>query len=169
MIYSKKQIEKYAEETSFLKNNIEKVMRLLDVLDYLFSKSSFKDKLVLKGGTAINLVYANLKRLSVDIDLDYCGSLDKGVAFSDREALAQELDEYMIEEKYEISSKSRGSIALFSRIYMFKNAFGGNDTIKVDINFMNRVHLYEKRIFFLVENQSRCYLLLVKPKQFFLL
>ena len=109
-------------------------------------KETFKDKLVLKGGTAINLIHTNLERLSVDIDLDYCGSLDKEIAIMDRAKLEEELDKYMIKEKYEISSKSRSSFALFSRIYKYKNAFGNDDTIKVDINFMDRVHLFSATI-----------------------
>lgn len=143
MIYSKKQIEQYSYETGFIKNCIEKVVRLIDVLKYLFTESSFKDKLVLKGGTAINLVHTNLQRLSVDIDLDYIGSLEKETLIKDRKILEEELDQYMTKENYEISNKSRDHYALLSRIYKFKNAFNGNDTIKVDINFMDRVHLYE--------------------------
>lgn len=142
MKYSKKQIEQYSKQTGFIKNYIEKVVRLLDVLRFVFSECTFKDKLILKGGTAINLVHTNLKRLSVDIDLDYFGSLDKETAFKDRELLEKELDKYMLSEEYEISKHSRSSFALFSRIYQYKNAFGNNDTIKVDINFMDRVHLY---------------------------
>lgn len=142
MKYIKENIVEYAKETGFINSNLEKVIRLLDVLDFLFSKSTFKGKLVLKGGTAINLVHTNLKRLSVDIDLDYCGALDKGTALKDREILEKELDNYMMQEEYEISPKSRTSFALFSRIYKFQNAFGNMDTIKVDINFMDRVHLY---------------------------
>ena len=122
-------------------------MRLLDVLNFLFSKCSFKNKLILKGGTAINLIHTNLKRLSVDIDLDYCGSLDKDIALKDRELLEKELDDFMIREEYEVSTKSRSSFALFSRIYRYENAFGNIDTIKVDINFMDRVHLYSYAIF----------------------
>lgn len=142
MIYSKKQIEQYSDKTGFVKHYIEKVVRLLDVLRFVFFECSFKDKLILKGGTAINLVHTNLKRLSVDIDLDYFGSIDRETAINDRRLLEEELDKYMIMEKYEISTDSRSSFALFSRIYKFKNAFNNFDTIKVDINFMNRVHLY---------------------------
>lgn len=146
MKYIKENISKYATSTGFIGSNIEKVMRLLDVLNFLFSKCSFKNKLILKGGTAINLIHTNLKRLSVDIDLDYCGSLDKDIALEDRELLEKELDDFMIREEYEVSTKSRSSFALFSRIYRYENAFGNIDTIKVDINFMDRVHLYSYAI-----------------------
>ena len=146
MKYIKENISKYATSTGFIGSNIEKVMRLLDVLNFLFSKCSFKNKLILKGGTAINLIHTNLKRLSVDIDLDYCGSLDKDIALKDRELLEKELDDFMIREEYEVSTKSRSSFALFSRIYRYENAFGNIDTIKVDINFMDRAHLYSYAI-----------------------
>ena len=146
MKYIKENIFEYSKSTGFIGSNIEKVMRLLDVLEFLFSKSSFKDKLVLKGGTAINLIHTNLKRLSVDIDLDYCGSLDKDIALRDRTLLEKELDDFMFEDEYEVSNKSRSSFALFSRIYRYENTFGNIDTIKVDINFMDRVHLYSTAI-----------------------
>lgn len=51
MKYSKKQIEQYSKQTGFIKNYIEKVVRLLDVLRFVFSESAFKDKLILKGGS----------------------------------------------------------------------------------------------------------------------
>ena len=86
--------------------------------------------------------YTNLRRLSVDIDLDYCGSLDKETALKDREMLENELDNFMIEDEYDVSTKSRSSFALFSKIYKYQNAFGNIDTIKVDVNFMDRVHIY---------------------------
>lgn len=70
MKYIKNNISEYSEITGFIGSNLEKVIRLLDVLNFVFSKSTFKDKFVLKGGTAINLVYTDLKRLSVDIDLE---------------------------------------------------------------------------------------------------
>ena len=146
MKYIKENISSFAKDTGFISSNIEKVIRLLDVLKYVFSESSFKDKLLLKGGTAINLVHANLKRLSVDIDLDYYGTVEKDIAFKDREFLEKELDRYMIDNEYEISPNSRSSFALFSRVYRYKNAFGNIDTIKVDINFMDRVHLYPHNV-----------------------
>jgi hypothetical protein len=37
-------------------------------------------RLVLKGGTAINLFYLDLARLSVDIDLNYVGQIERVLA-----------------------------------------------------------------------------------------
>ncbi|MFR6034657.1 MAG: nucleotidyl transferase AbiEii/AbiGii toxin family protein [Bacilli bacterium] len=75
---SQKNVVKIAKETNFIKDNVEKVMRLADILEFVFS-SKWKDKLVLKGGTAINLFYRELPRLSVDIDLDYIGETKEEV------------------------------------------------------------------------------------------
>ena len=146
MNYSKEYISTFAKDTGFIGSNLEKVIRLLDVLKLVFSESAFKDKLLLKGGTAINLVHTNLNRLSVDIDLDYFGSLDKDITFKDRDLLEKELDIYMSDNDYDISPNSRSSFALFSRIYRYRNVFGNIDTIKVDINFMDRAHLYPHNI-----------------------
>lgn len=142
MNYSKQYINEISENTGFISSNIEKVLRLLDVLNYIFSNSSFKDALSLKGGTAINLIHTNLKRLSVDIDLDYHRYIDKDKAAEDRKAIIKELDNYMSSEGYEISDKTRESVILASRMYSYRNSSGNKDNIKVEINFINRISLY---------------------------
>lgn len=142
MKYSKQYIAEISEQTGFIANNLEKVIRLLDVLDFIFAKSSFKGALSLKGGTAINLLFTNLKRLSVDIDLDYHRYLDKDKANKDKVLITQELDDYMVKEGYSISSKSRGSVILSSRTYSYLNSSGNIDDIKVEINFIDRISLY---------------------------
>jgi hypothetical protein len=48
---------------------IEKDFWVVWVLDYLFSLSPWKDKLVFKGGTSLSKVYAAIERFSEDIDL----------------------------------------------------------------------------------------------------
>lgn len=70
---SAKKIVDLSKETNFIKDNLEKILRLIDILEVIYT-SQWKDKLVLKGGTCINLMYRNLDRLSVDIDLDYIGA-----------------------------------------------------------------------------------------------
>jgi predicted nucleotidyltransferase component of viral defense system len=41
------------------------------------SDELLSEAIALKGGTAINLTIFDLPRLSVDIDLDYCRSIDR--------------------------------------------------------------------------------------------
>jgi predicted nucleotidyltransferase component of viral defense system len=50
---------------------LEKVYRLLDLLDEFMSVPYLKQRLVLKGGTAINLFFSEaVPRLSVDLDFN---------------------------------------------------------------------------------------------------
>ena len=51
------------------------MLRLIDVLKFINTDEYLKEKLALKGGTAINLSFYNCTRLSVDIDFDYIGSI----------------------------------------------------------------------------------------------
>lgn len=59
---------KKAKELGFIRDTLEKVIRLADILEYFNINPALKDNLALKGGTAINLTIFNLPRLSVDID-----------------------------------------------------------------------------------------------------
>ena len=142
MNYSKQYINEIAQKSGFLANNTEKVIRLLDVLKFIGEElNRISHQLILKGGTAINLIYTNLTRLSVDIDLDYVGSLEKEQTLKDRERILESLDNYMLKEGYSVSSKSRGSAILASRTYAYINAYGNRDNIKVEINFIDRIHI----------------------------
>ncbi len=53
-----------AEETGFRAEMLEKVAHLLGLLEALRSHPFLKDKLVLKGGTALNLFVFDVPRLS---------------------------------------------------------------------------------------------------------
>ena len=96
MNYTRDSIEKIANESGFIKEVYEKVVRLVDVLEFINTNKNIVNKLSLKGGTAINLLYFNLPRLSVDIDLDYIGGIDKKNMLSDRETISKTITAFMI-------------------------------------------------------------------------
>lgn len=73
----KEYIIKLAKETGFIRSTLEKVYRLLNVLEWINSRPDLKDLLALKGGTAINTAVFNFPRLSVDIDLDFTQNIKK--------------------------------------------------------------------------------------------
>ena len=66
-----------AKELGFPRDTLEKVCRLADVLKFMESDELLSEGIALKGGTAINLTIFDLPRLSVDIDLDYCRSIER--------------------------------------------------------------------------------------------
>ncbi len=73
-----------AEATGFRPEALEKVAYLLRLLDAIRSHPFLKDKLVLKGRTALNLFVFNVPRLSVDIDLNYVGAEDREAMLAER-------------------------------------------------------------------------------------
>jgi len=59
MDYIKSEISKLANERGFITDTFEKVLRLTEILKFINQDNFLKDLLVLKGGTAINLLLFN--------------------------------------------------------------------------------------------------------------
>ena len=68
----------------FEPRTVDKVERLLDLLDEMERHPALKGKLALHGGTAINLFMIDVPRLSVDIDVSYIGSVSREDMLVDR-------------------------------------------------------------------------------------
>ena len=135
-------INEISEKYNYIKDNLEKVLRLYDILKIIFL-SNLRHMLVLKGGTCINLFYRDIPRLSVDIDLDYIGSNDKNIMISDKEMIESYLISRLESENYFLSKeKTRKSYALDSLVFKYVNVSGNTDNIKIEINYMDRLHLY---------------------------
>lgn len=132
--YNRIELEKVARETGFIRDNLEKVIRLSNILEFLVSDDNLKGKVVLKGGTAINLTVFDMPRLSVDIDLDYCCNSDKDTMMADRAVIGQE-----------ILGHIKNTHALDSWVFSYLNAGGNKDNIKIEINYMMRTHILEPR------------------------
>ena len=141
--YNKIELEKVSKETGFIRDNLEKVVRLSHILEFLVSNDSLKRKLVLKGGTAINLTVFDMPRLSVDIDLDYCCNSDKDTMMSDRVVIGQEILGHMQSNGYTLHPSSKNTHALDSWVFSYLNAGGNRDNIKIEINYMMRAHILE--------------------------
>ena len=69
--YNKTYLDQISQEKGFVRDNLEKVIRLAEILRYINQSPLLQKSLVLKGGTAINLTVFRMPRLSVDIDLDF--------------------------------------------------------------------------------------------------
>jgi len=142
MRLDRKQLTNIANENGFIRDTLEKVFRLVEILKYINSHPLMKDSLTLKGGTAINLVVFNLPRLSVDLDYDYCKITEKDIMLMDRQIIFDDINKYMISEGYLLLPNSKEHHALHSMIYGYSNTAGMNDNIKIEINYSLRNHIF---------------------------
>ncbi|HZK61953.1 MAG TPA: nucleotidyl transferase AbiEii/AbiGii toxin family protein [Anaerovoracaceae bacterium] len=140
--YDKGYIAKRATELGFIRDTLEKVYRLADVLEYLNTNPVLRENLALKGGTAINLTIFNLPRLSVDIDLDYLGADSRDDMLKNREVINQIIGKFMVMSGYKLSPKTKNPHSLDSWVYEYINAVGNRDHIKIEINYSMRMHIF---------------------------
>ena len=158
-----------AKELGFVRDTLEKVCRLADVLKFFEADNLLSESIALKGGTAINLTIFNLPRLSVDIDLDYCRSIDREDMLADRETITERISKYMIANGYTLSPKSKNYHALDSFVYEYVNCGGVKDNIKIEINYMLRCHVLpvQRREVKLPWNEEKLTVLSVVPLEIF--
>lgn len=141
MHYDRITLGRMAKEYGFTRDVFEKVCRLAEILDYIDKDVFLSGSLLLKGGTAINLAIFDLPRLSVDIDLDYSKNVLKEEMERERERISGKIRKHMEAEGYLLSNKSKRYHALDSFVFVYKNAGGTSDNIKIEINYMLRCHI----------------------------
>lgn len=130
-----------AEKTGYRLEMLEKTLRLMLLLTSLTEQTFLKEKLVLKGGTALNLFYFGLPRLSIDIDLNYIGSIHREEMLIQRKQIETILSHLFQREGYTIrrnpTEHAGGKIAL-----RYNSAVGQTAQLEVDLNYMLRVPLW---------------------------
>jgi len=130
-----------AEATGFRPDVLEKVAHLLGLLDALRSHPFLKEKLVLKGGTALNLFVFDVPRLSVDIDLNYVGAEDRDGMLAERPKVEQAIQAVFARECFTVrrmpEEHAGGKWSL-----RYQNAPDRSGNLEVDINFMFRLPLW---------------------------
>lgn len=141
MIVSRETLLKEAGASGYRPEILEKVLHLLRLLDSIRRHPFLKDKLVLKGGTALNLFEFDVPRLSVDIDLNYIGSPDLEVMKAERPRVEQALTDVCgrAELTVERGAKEHAGGKWQLR---YASALGGGGNLQVDLNFMLRLPLW---------------------------
>ena len=127
------------QQTGFDPLYIEKVLRLLGILRAIFTHPALKDKYVLKGGTALNLFYFDLPRLSVDIDLNYLG-LDRETMLKERGEHEKILGEILTSSGYALKRVPEEHAGGKWRL-RYESFTGITQNIELDVNYMHRVVL----------------------------
>ncbi len=127
-----------AGRTGFKTDSLEKVYRLMEILDRMQAMPELNGRLALKGGTAIQGLCFGFKRLSVDIDLNYIGNIDRDVMQSDRPGIRDALLLLFKDLGYQVDTPvSRYAEEQFD--IHFRNCGGDADHLKLEINYLERL------------------------------
>ena len=141
MNLSRERLLAQAASTGFRPEVLEKVLRLVSLLNALSSSPLVGDKIALKGGTALNLFFLDLPRLSVDIDLNYIGTTSRGDLARERRPFLQALEATCVREGLSVQRRpteyAGGKLAL-----RYLSALGSASNLEVDVNFLFRSLLW---------------------------
>ncbi len=143
MRISKEGLLSTAEATGFRPEMLEKALLLLHLLEAIFHHPFLKNRLALKGGTALNLFLADLPRLSIDLDLNYVGSPKLEVMQTERPKVEEAIRAVCEREGFAIrrlpaeEEHAGGKWAL-----RYESALGTGGNLEIDLNYMYRIPLW---------------------------
>lgn len=140
--FSQEQVEGWAGERGFQVTMLEKVLRLVGLLDAIAQHPILKDALALKGGTALNLFVFDLPRLSVDIDFNYVGQQDLAAMQAARPDIEEHIGLIARRQGLRVQAP-KVAHALTSWSLGYTNVLGGQDSLKIEINYLYRVPLLD--------------------------
>lgn len=130
-----------ANQTGFRSDILEKAIQLLGLLEALRDHPTLKGKLALKGGTALNLFYLDIPRLSIDLDLNYVGAASREDMLSERPDIEQAIRAVCSREGFSVirvpDEHAGGKYQL-----RYEAAAGGGGNLELDVNYMYRVPLW---------------------------
>ena len=141
MRVSIEKLEAEAEATGFRVDMLVKVVRMMGVLRGIRDHPYLKGRLVLKGGTALNLFVFDLPRLSVDIDLNYVSAGDREVMLAERPKVERALAAVFSRE--DLAVRRRPGVHAGGKWWLrYAHPGGRRGTLEVDVNYMYRVPLW---------------------------
>ena len=138
------ELQREAAATGFLTETLEKALHLLALLDALRSHPFLRPRIALKGGTALNLFVFDAPRLSVDIDLNYVGTVDREAMVAERPKVEQAVQAVCGREGLRVT-RVPGEHAGGKWRLTYVSASGRSGNLELDINFMLRVPLWPAR------------------------
>jgi predicted nucleotidyltransferase component of viral defense system len=141
MSLSREDLERLAADVGFQPAVLDKVLRLLSLLEALRGHPYLGPRLALKGGTALNLFVLDLPRLSVDIDLNYVGALERETMLAERPVLEQAVRAVCSREGLALR-RSPGDFAGGKWRLQYEQAAGGPSALELDLNFLLRQPLW---------------------------
>jgi len=141
MRISTEELFSLAKATGFRAVMVEKVIHLLGLLEGFRDHPYLKGRWALKGGTALNVFILDLPRLSVDIDLNYIGAVQRQTMLSERPKVEDAIQAVCKREGLNISSIASEHAGGKCRL-RYQSTLGQEGTLEVDVNYMFRTPLW---------------------------
>jgi len=141
MRISRERLQAEAQSSGFRLEILEKVLQLLNLLERFQDHPFLKGRLALKGGTALNLFVFDLPRLSVDIDLNYVGAVERAKMLDERPKVEAALQAVCSREGMSVVRQPDDHAGGKWRLrYESSVTEGGN--LEIDLNYMFRMPLW---------------------------
>jgi len=133
-----RELRKIQRDTGFNPGFIEKVYQLTRILEAVYSDNNLKEYLALKGRTALNFIYLNIPRLSVDLDFNFVGALEKNKMLQLRPTVTDRIK--VVADSLGLTiSKKPFSYILDRFLLRYRSLQGLRDSIRIEINYLERI------------------------------
>ncbi|OGT39956.1 MAG: hypothetical protein A3E81_02230 [Gammaproteobacteria bacterium RIFCSPHIGHO2_12_FULL_36_30] len=142
MNISKETLLAESNRAGFRAEILEKVIRLIDLLNAFSNDIFLKSRIALKGGTALNLFYFDLPRLSVDIDLNYIGNIHREQMLLEKPKLISTIEKICSDKKYK-TLRQPSEHAGGKWVLSYKSKLIQQGQLEIDLNFISRVSLWK--------------------------
>jgi len=125
------------ERTGFPTRTLERVLRLSELAQDMARHPFLGKVLALKGGTALNLFFGTPRRLSVDLDFNYVGVVDRAKMLQDRPVVERAVQELARSRGYRIQTSKEAHAG--RKIFLgYRGMDGNRQRVEVDLNFLHR-------------------------------
>jgi len=138
---SREWLEKQANSLGYQPSVVEQVFWLTNLLQNVYNHPFLRERLVLKGGTALNLFWLDMPRLSLDLDFNYIGAVEKEEMGKERPQVEGALER--IFEALSLRSQKRPEYAGTTYTLRYRSAFEGEGNLQVEVNWLMRVCLLQ--------------------------
>ncbi len=135
--------EKLVRDTGFRLDVLEKTYHLIKILQHIFSQPSIGDNLTLKGGTALNFIYLDIPRLSIDIDFNLTDVVSDMEVKQKVEDIFHRINRIGTNLGYRVEDAT-SSVIWQRKIVRYQTLHGHADFIKIEIDKIERIPLMER-------------------------
>jgi len=138
MAWDMRSLQKLQRDTGFKADFLEKTYHITRILAAVSGADGLRDCLALKGGTALNFIFLDVPRLSIDLDFNFVGALEKEDMLAQRPDVVKRLRELAMSMGYQFIKKP-SSYIMDRFLLRYSRLNGLPDSVRIEINFLERV------------------------------